>query len=168
MADHPPLWTRPSASTLSVLKTKFKHRQAQTQLALMHAMQVFEQNGTIEPSSKDTTTPLDGMAIYPINSVISHPLITLWPAKIEKPYYTPLPWAIPWTSSPSVFMTSMYAHFLLDRPILISYQVIVSPFMLSLITKTQIRGLDDFNLSKFVSCVLAFTFKFQIRRSLTK
>jgi len=43
----------------------------------MHAMQVFEQNGTKEQSSKGTTTPLDSTAIYPINPVIDHPLITL-------------------------------------------------------------------------------------------
>jgi hypothetical protein len=43
----------------------------------MHAMQLFEQNSTIEPSSKGTPTPLDNMAIYPIHPVISLPLNTL-------------------------------------------------------------------------------------------
>jgi hypothetical protein len=64
---------------------------SQTKLTFIHAMQLFEQNGNIEPSSKGTMTPLDSTAIYPINPVISHPLITLQPAKTEKPYLIPLP-----------------------------------------------------------------------------
>jgi hypothetical protein len=43
----------------------------------MHAIQFVEQNGIIELSGKGTTTHLDSMAIYPINPVILHPLITL-------------------------------------------------------------------------------------------
>jgi len=42
----------------------------------MHATQKFEQNGTGEQSSKGTKIPLDNMAIYPINPVIFHHLIT--------------------------------------------------------------------------------------------
>jgi len=35
-----------------------------------HAMLLFEQNGNMEQSNKDTTTLLDSMTIYPINPVI--------------------------------------------------------------------------------------------------
>jgi hypothetical protein len=43
-------------------------------------------------------------------------------------------------------MTSLYAYYLLDQPILIPSQEIVNPQILSLITKTRIRGPDTFNL----------------------
>ena len=43
-------------------------------LALMHAMQMFEQNGTRELSNKGTPTPLDSTTIYLIKPGISHPL----------------------------------------------------------------------------------------------
>jgi hypothetical protein len=82
-----------------------------TKLALIHAMQVFEKNGTIEPSCKGISTPLHSTTIYQINPVIFHPLITLWLVKIEKPYHIPLPWAYPSTSSPSFLIASMFAHF---------------------------------------------------------
>jgi len=36
----------------------------------MHAMLLFEQNGNMEQSSKDTTTLIDSTTIYPINLVI--------------------------------------------------------------------------------------------------
>jgi hypothetical protein len=57
----------------------------------MPAMQVFEQNDTKEQSSNGTMTHLDSTTIYPINSVIFHPLGVLWPAKIENPYHIPWP-----------------------------------------------------------------------------
>ena len=44
------------------------------ELALMHAMQVFEKNGSIEQSGKGTKTPLDSTTIYLIKLGISHPL----------------------------------------------------------------------------------------------
>jgi len=47
------------------------------QLALMHAMQVLDQNDTREQSNKAARTPLHSTTIYPINLVIFHPLITL-------------------------------------------------------------------------------------------
>jgi hypothetical protein len=62
---------------VSALILKKQVTISQTKLTLMHAMQLFKQTGNIEPSSKGTTTPLDSTAIYPINPVISHPLITL-------------------------------------------------------------------------------------------
>ena len=42
----------------------------------MHATLKFEQNDTREGSCKGTTTPFDSKAIYLINLVIIHPLIT--------------------------------------------------------------------------------------------
>jgi hypothetical protein len=60
-----------------------------------------------------------------------------------------LPWAYPSISSPSLLMALTCAHFLMDQPILISSQEIVSPQILSLITKTRIRSLDAFSLPLF-------------------
>jgi hypothetical protein len=58
MADRPPVWTGPSASASQHTFWTSRFAIFQTKLTLMHAMQLFEQNGTIEPSSKGTMTLL--------------------------------------------------------------------------------------------------------------
>ena len=114
-------------------------------LALMHAPRHFEQNGTKDPSSTSTQPPLDSTAIYPTNPVTFHPLKALSLVKykshilylclepelcMSSPNFTrsqPNPFH-PWIKLCSLSRMKLLIHKLL-----------------SLITKTRIRGLDAFN-----------------------
>jgi hypothetical protein len=91
-------------------------------------------------------TPLDSTTIYPINPVIYHPLIALWPAKIKTLAFT-----FAFSFFPSHDIQAILFHIPRTHHFTrLTYSYIsnknVSPQWLSLITKTRIRGLDASNL----------------------
>jgi hypothetical protein len=93
--------------------------------------------------------PLDSTAIYPINLVIYHPLIALWPAKIKTLAFTFALSSFPTHDIQDILVHISWAHHFTG----LTYSHIsnknVSPQWLLLITKTRIRGIDAFNLPLF-------------------
>jgi hypothetical protein len=94
-------------------------------------------------------TLLDSTTIYPINPVIYHPLIALWPAKIKTLDFTFALSSFPTHDVQDILLHISWAHHFTG----LTYSYIshknVSTQWLSLITKTRIRGLDDLNLPHF-------------------